>query len=459
MPIFDPSSIVIGEVEANRIESSPGNNLTGSGSTSVTGPEGPSDLDDGLYKSPYVYAGYTDAVTGANDGHLVLHYDGIYNTRNSDDTIQHTSGSLSTWSDLSGRGNHARIVSNSSTETVIYDLKDSKENVGSEQTGGSYTNASVKVEENHKYMNLNGVFASSKVLNNIPEGDEEYTIEVTFEYNKQQGAGIFGMGTYNSVYKNKTSKDGSPLKVLFNEGRDSGTNSELSDWDIYYTSTIQKLFLINDAFYTKFGYIPYQARTDTMGWFTSNIREWGSYTVDDVNANSQKNTTRFWNKDKDKNLKDISVDGKSNAIRTTTNDPGEGGVDGFRHYHWGNDKDTGTILNKGRHTITVKYDKDENNDGNTDDYYTYIYLDGKEISGAKSKRKPNTLVREITVGATNKRLKTYLNDDLKQGRITFEFEYIEFLNDKVYSVRIYDRALSQSEITHNYNLDNIRFGS
>lgn len=80
-----------------------------------------------------------------------------------------------------------------------------------------------------------------------------------------------------------------------------------------------------------------------------------------------------------------SGNGKSNALRL--NDK----RNGLQSYYWGNDLGTGPLseLTVGVHTATVQFDGT----------YTRIFLDGKQV--AQGTQQPDTLLREITIGATN----------------------------------------------------------
>lgn len=146
----------------------------------------------------------------------------------------------------------------------------------------------------------------------------------------------------------------------------------------------------------------------------------------------------------DFNKKDFS--GQTNALKI--NSAGDGLLSTYNN---GNDLNTGTILSNGTHTATVVYDG----------INTKIYLDGKHVTSSDSKPDAQNIHDvEFTVGATNRVIEVslYTNGSiLSRGRISYTFTYEEFLNDTVYSVRIYDRALNEKEIQHNYEIDFERF--
>ena len=57
------------------------------------------------------------------------------------------------------------------------------------------------------------------------------------------------------------------------------------------------------------------------------------------------------------------------------------------------------------------------------------------------------------------RLNIYSTYEGKRDEVDVTFQYKEFLNNEVYSVRVYNRALTNAEITYNYITDYHRFGS
>lgn len=182
--------------------------------------------------------------------------------------------------------------------------------------------------------------------------------------------------------------------------------------------------------------------------------------------------------------------GKSNAIRLNNNG------NGILTYYWGGttenyDVDTGDIgLTDGTHTVSVI------NSGTK----TLIYLDGELKKEITERKKSNVEIREITVGATKMLTKatyydstantipvqitgteswTYLNGlesnyrtelgetariDIygayagKEEHFDLNFEYEEFFNDEIYSVRVYNKALNEDEIGKNFAKDKYRFG-
>lgn len=100
---------------------------------------------------------------------------------------------------------------------------------------------------------------------------------------------------------------------------------------------------------------------------------------------------------------------------------------GISHWYWDNDLGTESIIETGNvYTITALY-----NGANR-----RIYLNGQMV--AEDNATPNTILGNITIG-----------DEIPNQD--------GFFNGKVYSVRIYDRALTDAEINNNYNIDKYRF--
>ena len=57
------------------------------------------------------------------------------------------------------------------------------------------------------------------------------------------------------------------------------------------------------------------------------------------------------------------------------------------------------------------------------------------------------------------RAATYQTYDGKVDNVEIQYEYLNFLNNSIYSVRFYDKVLSEDEIKRNYYTDMYRFGS
>ena len=396
--IEDTSSIDVGTVTPEGGIVQAGGNYTGVNPDGVSGP-GTITNANGLYKSPYKYAGYTDAVTGTNDGSIALHYDGIYNT-GSGSSIKH-SESVTTWSDISGKGNHGSIVKGTwyyqakikdvSASDLSGDLMEDVETTRSTGTG-SWNNNSYTLSDNSYILN--------KTLNNIPTNNANYTIEIVFKNNKNANGGLLGMGVYNNVHTGNKNNAISNLTSVFTK---LWNNAKVTD-------------LINVIFEDKYGYKPYEVEHPTLQ--PNNV---------DISANS-------------------GMNGKANAVRL--NSTGTGIVS----YYWGvGDIETKNVSldNNGIYTVAVRYNGTQ----------TQIFVNG--TSYASESKNPNTFNRELTIGATNCKLTTSLStfDDYpgSNGYIKYSFEYNEFFNGTIYSVRIYNKALSDGDIQDNYEEDAYRF--
>lgn len=97
------------------------------------------------------------------------------------------------------------------------------------------------------------------------------------------------------------------------------------------------------------------------------------------------------------------------------------------HSYWENNLETNSILeNNHSYTVTALYDG----------LNRRIYLNGKMV--AEDNASPNTILGNITIG-----------DEIPGIG--------GFLSGKVYSVRIYDRALTNDEIKSNFVIDSYRF--
>lgn len=97
------------------------------------------------------------------------------------------------------------------------------------------------------------------------------------------------------------------------------------------------------------------------------------------------------------------------------------------HWYWSNDLLTDNLLDENKkYVITAQYDGSNRN----------IYLNGVKVASDESV--PNVILGNITIG-----------DEIpgQDG----------FFNGKVFSVRIYNRALTDKEIYNNYNVDKYRF--
>lgn len=100
---------------------------------------------------------------------------------------------------------------------------------------------------------------------------------------------------------------------------------------------------------------------------------------------------------------------------------------GFKNYYWGNDLVTQSsiiVKNNIYSALAINYGNDRR-----------IYLNGSMI--ARDNKTPNVVMGDVTIG------KTYSN---------------EYICGDIYCVRVYNRALSEEEIKHNYEIDKARFG-
>lgn len=99
----------------------------------------------------------------------------------------------------------------------------------------------------------------------------------------------------------------------------------------------------------------------------------------------------------------------------------------FNHWYWGNDLTVVfPISQSNRYLVTALYNGSQRK----------LYLDGNQI--ASDNAVPDTIIGTVNVG----------KETPNQGG---------FFNGKVYSVRIYNRALTTAEINNNYKVDKYRF--
>ncbi|MGN1299719.1 MAG: hypothetical protein ACI4UE_07045, partial [Candidatus Scatovivens sp.] len=341
----------------------------------------------------------------------------------------------------------------------------------------------------------------------IPDGSEPYTIEISFYYNgDNKSAGLFGMGTYNNKNYERTNDNYCRYFSADYFYKNIGYVLKTVDFKTGYYPVVGDEWHYSNSNPLKFnntgsGYAislvditedmtkdnPVVKKivkdTSTRSYYYTNV--YGSK-IDSTEATNiltdGKNEFMLYESNK------LGLDnGKSNAIRIS--DSGNG----IKSYYWGNDvvADDENGLSSGVHTASVEYDGTN----------TKIYLDG--VLKAQEGKTPNTELREITIGATNMKTTVQYIDNLrnnssirayiycsekwtctskttnterssilqdvyaalyssyegKRNEINMTFQYQEFLNDEVYSVRIYDRALSSAEIKYNYITDYYRFGS
>lgn len=119
------------------------------------------------------------------------------------------------------------------------------------------------------------------------------------------------------------------------------------------------------------------------------------------------------------NIGVFSQGGKANALRLDA-------TTGLRHYYWANDLD----ISSGNVSANVIHSVVALNRGSN----RRIYIDN--VFKKNDSANPSTTLGTVTIG------KTYGS---------------EYLKGYIYSVRIYRRALSDSELTQNYNIDKARF--
>lgn len=126
---------------------------------------------------------------------------------------------------------------------------------------------------------------------------------------------------------------------------------------------------------------------------------------------------------------------------------------------------------KGRSIIFVKwygYTMELNNI-NSNNQFNISY--GRRAGGYLLSKKNATLNRTYHVAATteNNLTKLYLNSmydsEMEQIPLAYtnkattigEFENIAYTKGNIYSIKMYNRALTQEEINHNYEIDKHRF--
>ena len=435
-------------------------------------------------QSVFYYAGYrknngkvTDLWTPgdqAKDG-LVLHYDGIYNYLNeSTKTIENivTTKDFPYWHDLSGFKNHGEIRVGS--ETMSYDQKvdDCQPLEGTAQW--HYTSTNPKIRKTYRdfgsydwqssYLQLkSNSFVINEKPNSLPILDDEYTIEIVFDYtgpSTDEGDGLVGMGIYASA--TVASNYGQRIKRL-HEGA--------KVWHI-----------INYSFFENYRFYPYH--------------HYPTYnkSAGDESRDKKNNDPSTW----DPYPENF---GKANAVRISSN-----GGTGIKNYYWGdaNDFEKNDILTTSKpYTVTVL---NKNNK-------KYIYVDGGPSVGGSLSVDPKTStpktsftedynwnrngdnegdgvkngtpetrtdaqVREetsqpVTVGATRLNVDTSFvdrdngdfccwagggwNKNHCYATVIHTLEYKEFFSGKIYAVRIYNRALTEDEIKLNSSIDKRRF--
>ena len=205
-------------------------------------------------------------------------------------------------------------------------------------------------------------------------------------------------------------------------------------WD---NNNINRMCRVGYLFKDAFGYLAYTSIKDNGDRVTHPDSSYSGY-----------NHNHGWTFDYVE--RNTDNDGRANAFRTNANG------NGLTSYYWGGgDCDTGNIsISENIHTVTVKSngstlsmyldgDGDFNDDGNIDTY----------------SKTPNTTGTTVTIGATNERLQTdLLRDDKKNIAIDFKFDYTELLTGEIYSVRIYNTALTDQQIIWNHITDKVRFG-
>ena len=458
--VFNTNSIYI-EESVGETTISPGVDTlveepTGLGTnTQLTGDGEKPDEQSGtgnVYNGVFDYVGYETTngdkwTPGNTSPNLVVHYDGEYNTL-SGSSLSHDNTTF-TWSDLSGHGNNGSIVEGGWTHS--FGLVDAKAR-SSEKNGKTWAeyeynstksamnnNPSTRSNAKNRTWNVNNLYLGYRKVNDtdinsyvvkqnpvdLPSGNADYTMEIVFYYDgSSKKAGLLGIGVYNNVITGE---------VIGNLGNFFTT--------IYNGVKID--YIINNIFQEKYGYRPYNQMSSNgaVNVAVNNTSD-GEKTINYVRIGQTQYD--YYN--------NISARYKSNAIRVS--DAGKG----IMSYYWDNDTVIENVLSEGVHTVTVLYGKEDDETNKQ----TKIYVDG--ALKATSTKAPNTIIREISVGATNIQTHTDLskNGDYNKkdnGIIQFSFKYKEFLNSNVYSVRIYNKALSQNEVKQNYIIDNIRFGS
>lgn len=110
---------------------------------------------------------------------------------------------------------------------------------------------------------------------------------------------------------------------------------------------------------------------------------------------------------------------------------------------------------KSVHTISTVHKIEENGK-----HSIYTYMNGMLLKEEKDITVTDKFAPEITIGAmeyTETQTSSVTVNDYNDYEL--QYQYTKVLNNPVYSVRIYDKALSSTEIATNYATDKTRFGS
>ena len=356
--------------------------------------------------------------SGTRTKNLVLQYDGQYNAIDEDGNPT-TNTAATTWADLTKNGNDGEIV----TGILKYSVSINDAKVGGkykpygqgflERSSGTYS------WENKGLALLNNTFIAVTCGNTKPiittntkslyNGDDEEGVEQEYEPKNILPTGNNAQYTMEIVfdYVNNGSNRG-----LIGSGRYSDYSAENKrDWGLKMSNitTNRKFKIIQDEYHKKFNYLPF------------NDDEGDSFKKSDFNGQSNV----------------LKINSETNEI-----------VSNY-YYKDGTVLGTGEMsLTEGTHTATVLYDGTN----------TKIYIDGAHAISLNLVPNLQDEV-EFTIGATNRKMDVDIvsGTSTNKGEIHYAFDYTEFLNDTVYSVRIYDRALNDKEIEYNYNIDASRF--
>ena len=433
----------------------------------------------------FYYVGYTDGnnITkvwkpGDKAKNLVLHYDGKCNFLNRNTgTIEHRSDQdyHGFWSDLSGNGNDAVIVDDTYWSMKLDGSTITEMDSRSQQSVGgwksTWTDKSLKLTNNEyvlcDFVN-NGVLRS----NSIPKGSSSFTYEIVFNYNSSNtgskaliGSGYYHQNNEDQVWITPTQYSGTKT-ICHIQGAtsDSDTNTYELDgkyraaWgegaiDNFRQGHVQKNDVdgagnwtfneattwANNNLRTRYaGYYTLQDRYSTLYnrlYSTSGIPCPWTYAALLAYYKETLWTNRY---NYTFVMRPNGTGNTSRALYFISNNT-------IRMEFWGNDNDVSPSISNGKHTLSVTYDSSSRK--------IIMYLDGQNIYERIKSTVPNTLVQEITVGAVNYSILSLFNPNT----IELQFHYLEFLNDHVYSVRIYDRALIEDEIKKNFMIDDGRF--
>ena len=218
--IEDTSSIDVGTVTPEGGIVQAGGNYTGVNPDGVSGPE-IIYPEGGYYKSPYEYESYSN---------MVLHYDGIYN-KIENGILKHDT-SVKKWSDLTGNGYDGSIVANNSweweylSENANYAVTNFTQNLTRSNGNSKFTDNSLKLENNNYVLydfynyDSGGKVTGKKSDIKIPDGSEENTIEIVFEYDSNNAktrkvAGLFGLGAYGNPTVKTTNTEYNYFKARY----------------------------------------------------------------------------------------------------------------------------------------------------------------------------------------------------------------------------------------------------